>query len=134
MEHPNAGLVRAMLEAHGRGDEGRLRELLAPDVVWHLPGRTPVSGEHHGQDALLELWRREAALLGGRVVPDLHDVTASDRHVVVLSSGDLRYQDATLSMRFVGVYHVRDGRITACWLHVVDGMDAFEQLWSSPPG
>ncbi len=131
MPQPNVDVVRALFAAHGRGDEAGIRELLADDVVWHLPGSTPVSGTHHGTDALLDLWRREAVMLGGRVVPELHDVTASDRHVVVLSDGRLRYQGATMSMRLVGVYHVRDGRITACWLHVVDGLDAFERLWAS---
>ena len=61
MTHPNADLVRAMFEAHGRGDEARLRELLTEDVT---------------------------------------------------------------------VYHVRDGRISACWPHVVDGQDAFDRFWS----
>jgi ketosteroid isomerase-like protein len=133
MPRRNVDVVRALFAAHGRGDEARIRELLADDVVWHLPGSTPVSGTHHGPDALLDLWRREAAMLGGRVVPELHDVTASDRHVVVLGGGDLRRGEETLSMRMVSVYHVAGGRITECWLHVVHGMDAFERLWSSPP-
>jgi uncharacterized protein len=128
--HPNVDVVRAMYEAHGRGDEARLRELLAEDVVWHLPGRTSVAGEHHGQDALLELWRREAGMLGGRVLPAVHDITASDDHVVVLSGATLQRQGRTLSLKLISVFHVREGRITACWLHVAAGQDDFEALWS----
>ena len=130
MTHPNAEVVRALFEAHGRGDEARIRELVTEDVVWHLPGRSAVAGAHHGPDALLALWRREAALLGGRVVPTVHDVVAGDEHVVVLARGDLRRGDRPLSFQLISVCHVRDGRVSAAWLHVVSGEDAFDDLWS----
>lgn len=30
--------------------EARERELIARDIVWHVPGHNPVSGEYHGWD------------------------------------------------------------------------------------
>ena len=35
-----------------------LRELLAPDVEWHVPGASPIAGDHVGVDAVLDYMTR----------------------------------------------------------------------------
>lgn len=44
MAHPNEQVIQRMFEAYGRGDTATLRQVLAEDVVYHLPGRTPMGG------------------------------------------------------------------------------------------
>lgn len=36
------------------GDEAE-RASIAPDIVWHVPGHNPVSGDYHGFEAYTEL-------------------------------------------------------------------------------
>jgi ketosteroid isomerase-like protein len=48
-EHPNATLLRAGYDAFATGDMAALDALFADDVVWHVAGRSPLSGEHKGK-------------------------------------------------------------------------------------
>ena len=47
------------------GDADAVRELLAPDVVWHVPGTSAIAGDHRGRDAVMAYFERRRALAGG---------------------------------------------------------------------
>jgi len=51
-DHPNAALLRKGYDAFAKGDTATLTDLFSEDVVWHLPGRNLISGEHKGRDAV----------------------------------------------------------------------------------
>jgi uncharacterized protein len=116
MAHPDAETVRAYIEAVGAGDVDRAGKLVAEDVVLHLPGRSPIAGDIRGRDALVAMLRAMLEASGGSVVPEIHDLLASDRHVVAL----VRRTVAGVDARAAVVYHVRDGRITEIWPHERD--------------
>lgn len=40
--------VRSLYDAFAARDEEAYRDTLAPDIVWHVPGDNPVSGEYRG--------------------------------------------------------------------------------------
>ncbi|MFD9623969.1 nuclear transport factor 2 family protein [Streptomyces virginiae] len=128
--HPNELVVREMLTAHGNADEDRLVELLADDVVYHVPGNNGLSGDHIGREQVFHLWERQVEIIGRRFVPEFSEILACEYHVVVLADG--AYEDAgrMLEWRMANVYHLRDGRITECWIGVIDGTDDFDQFWS----
>lgn len=46
----------------GEGGEAALRELLAEDVRWHVPGRNDIAGTHEGIDAVLAYFARRRKL------------------------------------------------------------------------
>jgi YbgC/YbaW family acyl-CoA thioester hydrolase len=112
------------------GDSAALRDLLTEDVVWHVPGRSAVSGDHHGIDAVLAYFarRRDLAdrtlrLTGGQVLAGSGDQIASltDGHAVIDG------RDITWST--VGLYQVRQGRIAGCRLLPFDA-EAFDAIWA----
>ena len=45
MTQQNADLILSAYEAFGRGDLGTVFSILSPDITWHVPGRSPISGE-----------------------------------------------------------------------------------------
>ena len=52
--HPNIALVQRMYECFNRNDMDTIRnEVCAPDLVWGLPGRHPLSGVKHGAEEVL---------------------------------------------------------------------------------
>ena len=53
MAHPNEELLRRGYEAFGKGDMDTIRELFDPNIVWHAPGRNPMSGDYRGVDEVL---------------------------------------------------------------------------------
>ena len=48
------------------GPHGPLRDVLAGDVEWHVPGRNAIAGDYHGIDAVLAYLRAGATSRLGR--------------------------------------------------------------------
>src|SRR3954451_8472809 len=50
----NLELVRRFFACFASGDLTALKTaILAPDVRWHVPGRHPLAGTHHGPDEIV---------------------------------------------------------------------------------
>jgi ketosteroid isomerase-like protein len=115
MAHPDEELVRRGYDAFGRGDMETLREVFHPDLAWHSPGRNQLAGDHRGVEAVLGFFGRTMELTGGTFRVEVHDVVASDKHVVGLNSVAAQRDGKTLNGRNALVFHVRDGRATEIW-------------------
>jgi ketosteroid isomerase-like protein len=115
--HPNEELIHRFYDARARDDAAAVLSMLAPDIVWHEPVfYGGFAGDHVGSDAVFrEVFERygdyEASSL------ELHDVLANDEHAVALVSWWVRRAGKELAGREVGIYHVRDGRITEAWFY-----------------
>ena len=87
MTQPNEDLVRAASAAFGRGDLGALQDqFFAADIVWHIAGTGPLAGDYQGVAQVMGLLGKIAALSGGTVQPQLHDVLVSPDHTVALTT------------------------------------------------
>jgi hypothetical protein len=110
MAHPNAEVVRQAYEAFMKGDLDSLKGVVAPDIVWHEAGNPePIRGRE-------ALSARFSAAAGLENDVELHDLIASDDHVVSLVRARLRKPTGDeVSYPVVEVAHVRDGMITERW-------------------
>jgi uncharacterized protein len=132
--HPNARLLtrfyRAQAAFYGGGDDpSALLALLSDDVVWHVPGRSPIAGDYRGHDQVLGYFatRRARANTSLRVQP--RAVLADDRWAVQLADGHLERDGQRLGWRTAGVFRFADGRIAECWLLPFDQY-RFDEIWS----
>ncbi len=126
-EHPNAELWRKGQEAFSRRDMDSLRTFWADDIVYHVPGANPIAGDHKGLDGVLALFAKLVEM-NVRIV-EVHDVLASDDHVVALVRGTASRQGKELSLDQANIYHVRDGKINEAWLLPTD-QRAFDEFFS----
>ncbi|MDG5801408.1 nuclear transport factor 2 family protein [Streptomyces ossamyceticus] len=108
-EHPNAALVRKGYDAFTRGDMETLRGLMAADCTHHVPGSHLLSGDHKGQDSMIQLYRRLYDETGGTFSVDLSHVCVDGRghavsvHRYTAERGDKRIeQNGCLVFRIVG--------------------------------
>ena len=55
MTAQNAELIRRAYQAFARGDVTAVFGILGPDITWHVPGSSPLSGDYkgHGQAGVL---------------------------------------------------------------------------------
>lgn len=106
-EHPNATVYRTALEKFMAGDESAA-DMIADDVVWHQIGAEPL----HGKQALLQSMEDL-----GNVEFDIevHDVTASDDHVVGLVIATVDAGNGPFTYKTAEIAHVNDGKITERW-------------------
>lgn len=124
MAHANEEVVRAYIAALAEGDMDRVGEFLSDDVVFHMGGRNPMSGDKRGRDESIGMLRMASERAGGRLAVDVHDVLANDEHVVALVRRKIAGIDTTAAI----VYHVGDGRITEVWIHEGDQQALDEAL------
>ena len=52
-EHANAEVVRRGYSAFANADMDGIQSLFADDVVWHIGGRSPLTGDYGGKEAVL---------------------------------------------------------------------------------
>jgi ketosteroid isomerase-like protein len=127
VSHANADVVRSWTESVATRDVDRARALLDDNVVFHIGGHNPVSGDYIGRDHVLNDFFRRLNNTYDRIDVELHDVLANQEHVVALLERELHRGTRTLTSQAVGVYHVRNGRIAELWIHEADqaAMDEF---------
>jgi ketosteroid isomerase-like protein len=98
--------------------------LFHEDVVWHLPGWHPMSGDHRGRDAVLAAMR-----YFDRIRLEVHDVLANDEHAVALLRATGSRMSKTYDVLEVDVFHVRGGKIAEFWSFSQD-QRLTDEFWS----
>jgi ketosteroid isomerase-like protein len=80
MTHQNEARIRAALDAYRGGSRDDLREHLSDDIVWHVGGDHPLSGDYRGIDAVLDYHDKTRALTGGTLALEPLSILADDDH------------------------------------------------------
>jgi 2'-5' RNA ligase len=114
--------------AYAGGDLDALRPRLTEDVVWHVPGRSRISGEHRGIDAVLAYFDARRTMTDRTFDITVHGTSLIGDRVVQLAGGRASRHGSELSWETVGVFRVEDDRIAECWLVPFD-LYAFDQMW-----
>jgi len=117
-EHANAELWRKASAGFVRGDVGTGRAFFSDDVVYHVPGANPLAGDYEGLEAVGALMLKFRQM-NVRIV-EVHDVLATDDHVVALPRGTASREGNELSLNQANIYNIRDGKITEAWLLPTD--------------
>jgi len=126
--HPNAEVQRALFDAVVREDMSKVTELLAEDLVVHLPGNNAVSGTYKGRDEFFKLMQRIEEITGG-LQRELHDIVASDDHSVALIRLTVERDGKRLTWGGANVVHIRNGKIAELWF-LADDFDAMNLAYS----
>jgi 2'-5' RNA ligase len=119
------------LQAHvyaARASGGSLRDVLTDDVVWHVPGTSPIAGEHRGVDAVLEYMDTRRRMTDSTFRVTVHGTAMIAGRVVQLAGGEAVRDGREVRWETVGVFRVVEGRIAECWLVPFD-QAAFDEIW-----
>ena len=128
--NPNEEILRRFLDAQQRGDAALLNELLADDVVWHVPGRNLLSRDYHGKAEVFGFFARARELSGGTVRIEPIEILAGDQHAVALVRVYAEREGRKLEGELQAfTFRIETGRIVEFWFLVEDryAVDAF---WS----
>jgi ketosteroid isomerase-like protein len=120
--------AQGLFYAGGSGDA--VRELLAEDVVWRVPGENAIAGVYEGVEAVMEYFarRRDLASKTFRMHPG--EVLVGDgEYVAVLTDGTAVVGGEERRWSTVGLYRFRGERVAACWLLPLDPSE-FDRIWS----
>ncbi|HWH29650.1 MAG TPA: nuclear transport factor 2 family protein [Mycobacteriales bacterium] len=118
-----------------RGDLDAIREVMSPDVVWHVPGRSSMAGDYRGRDAVigyfLELFERS----GGTVRAELKECSElSPGRVVALVHLSADMPGGRIDQDFVQVFQRENGVTTEVWGYSADQYGLDETDTQTPAG
>jgi ketosteroid isomerase-like protein len=114
-EHANAETLRAFYLCFEHADYPvRVREFLAPSVVWHVAGDNPLAGNFRGPNAVTEQMLRYEEHSRGTLRLD-SSILATDTHAVAIHIATASIPDVTYSAHEVDVFHIENGLITEFW-------------------
>jgi ketosteroid isomerase-like protein len=84
MAEANTELLRRGYDALANHDTAGVRALLAQNISWRVPGRSPLSGHYHGIEPVLALLANRRELSGETFHIKVLEMLADRDHVAVL--------------------------------------------------
>ena len=129
MGHPNEDVIRKGFAAFSAGDMDTLRKVIAADAIWHVPGRSPLSGSYKGIDEIIGFFGKTMERSEGTFAVEVHDIVGNDEHVFAAFKVSGRRSGKSLQDNAVLVFHVRDGRVTEAWNSAGDQY-LTDEFWS----
>jgi uncharacterized protein len=106
-----------------------MRGLLADDIAWHVPGRSPIAGHYHGHQEILGYFAARRAHAKATFRVRSRAILADDEWAVQLADGQLERDGQLRTWQTVGVFRIAGGKIAECWLVPFDQY-LFDELWS----
>jgi uncharacterized protein len=128
MSNENIARMRQGYEAFAKGDLDALRDLFAPDIVWHAPGNNPLTGDYKGIDEVFGYFGKLFEATNGDMKQEIHDLLANDTHGVGLTHVRASRPDGrTMSLNQVAIFHINDQLVNEAWIMSEDpaAADAF---------
>lgn len=114
-ENPDINVVRDSYGALAEGDLARAGSLLADDVVFHVPGRGELAGDHTGKDQVASYLAKLTEQVGDALRLEPEAFIADESRVVVLLRARGERGGRVLDEPGVHVFRVTDGKISERW-------------------
>ncbi|HWT78066.1 MAG TPA: nuclear transport factor 2 family protein [Candidatus Methylomirabilis sp.] len=121
-------LVRRAYEDFETGDLDLLGVVMARDVVWHEPGRSPLAGDYKGPEAVLGFLGQLKARSGGTFRIEVLDVLSEPERAVVLQRESATRGDKSLDVIAAVEFEVHHGQITEVTVYQADTYQ-FDEFW-----
>jgi ribosomal-protein-serine acetyltransferase len=130
-----AELHRRQGEMYAGGSTDPVVELLAEDVVWHVPGGSPIAGDHRGTAQVVEYFERRRRIADATMRMHPGGTIGEGDAVAQFVEGSAVLDGERVSWRTIGVYRVdaERRRIHEVWLVPLDG-ELFDRIWSGRGG
>lgn len=111
----NGELVRSGYEAFSKGDIETIAKIFDADIRWNISGHNQISGTYNGQDDTFAFFGRLMELTDNTFAVEIHDLLATDDHVVVLVKESATRNGKSLEADDVHVWHLANGKALEFW-------------------
>lgn len=128
MSEANVDLVRRGYAAFASGDLVAIQAFIAPDVVWHVSGKSRVAGRFEGLEAVLDHFMTIFRLTGGTLRQEVQDVVAGDTLAVGLHRETASREAARLDVTEILIFRIQDNHVVEAWVSCQDQY-AFDEFF-----
>jgi uncharacterized protein len=124
-----AELHRRQGEMYGGGSVDSVMELLAEDIIWHVPGTSPIAGDHRGTQQVIAYFEKRRRLVDATMRMRPGNVMVDGEAVAQFVEGTATLGGEQVSWQTIGVYRVDPRWVREVWLVPLD-LDRFDRIWS----
>lgn len=128
-EHPNATVLRRTYDAYMKKDFDALKTLFAPNITWHVSGKSGVSGDYEGVDEVLDYFKQTLEDTGGTLKPEAQGFLGGEDYGAILLHVTASRQSKKLADDQMLVGKIRDGRVIEMWQTSTNQYQA-DPFWS----
>lgn len=125
----NRRLIEGAYAAFGRGDIPTVLAALDPEILWHVPGRGPLSRDYRGHREVLGFFEHFTRLSGGTFRIRIDEVLNNERRVIVLVTESAERNGRKWSSPQVHDWRVEGGKATVFWQYQGD-QQTEDEFWS----
>jgi ketosteroid isomerase-like protein len=124
-------LHNAQQELYGGGDAAPVRRLLDPDIVWRVPGESPIAGCYEGPDEVIAYMLRRGDLADGTFRMRRRELMVGEgERFAALTDGSAIIDGRTREWSTVGLYRLRAELLVECRLLPFDQAQ-FDAIWGA---
>ena len=105
-----AEILREGYDAFARGDIPAVLAIFDEDIAWHIPGRSPLSGDYRGHGEVAGFFMRANELSGGTLRVQLDEVHGGGDRLVALTTVSATRGGRSWSSAEVHVWRFAGGR------------------------
>jgi uncharacterized protein len=129
-----AGFIEALHRAQERlyagGAVDPVRSLLCADIVWHVPGRSPIAGDHEGIEEVVAYMLRRRDLADRTFRMHRRELLVGEgEQFAALTDGSAVIAGRARQWSTIGLYRLRRERLAECWLIPFDQAE-FDSIWT----
>jgi uncharacterized protein len=125
----NKRLIAGAYDAFARGDIAAVFRALDERILWHIPGRGPISGDYRGHQEVLGFFESFMGLSGGTFQIRIDEMLASDHRVLVLVTESAERDGRKWSSPQVHAWTIQNGKATVFWQFQGD-QQTEDEFWS----
>lgn len=129
MTHPHQTLLNKMYSDFSKGDIASMLAVCDDKVKFEIPGKNLLAGKYTKETFATEFAKKVQELSGGTLKIDLHEVFASDRHGIVLSTDSLMRGGKHIEYRTVHVWRFENGKPVAFYEYPRD-LYQYDAIWN----
>ena len=124
-------LHRRQAQMYAGGSVDAVAELLAQDIAWHVPGTSPIAGNHRGGEQVIDYFEKRRQLADATMRMHPGRIIAEGEAVAQFVKGTATLEGEEVSWQTVGVYRVDVVRswIREVWLVPLD-LAHFDRIWT----
>ncbi len=120
VENAYESVVRRAYQDFESSDLDLLGTVMAQDVVWHEPGRSSLSGDYKGPEAVLGFLRRLKEQSGGTFNIEILEVVSQPERAVVFQRETAKREGNVLDVIAAVDFEIHHSKITEVTVYQAD--------------
>ena len=129
MSHPHASLLEKIYQNFAAGNLDAALSACAENCTFQLAGKSRLAGKYDRKTFASEYYVQLKEMSGGTFKTEVHEIMASDRHGMVLTTNRLTRQGKPVEYRSAHIWRFEAGKPVA-WYEYPRDLYQYDSIWS----